>query len=871
MLSIFIIMHKFITIVRRFKLKNNLITLALSGVTAAMLIGCGGGGSSSSAVDVVVERGPLIGATVTDSNGVVATAITAGSNTYRFTVSPSYPITATGGVIDLDGNGIDTGDLPFTGSMKSFTEVITPATTLIGDPESEFGKKMIESLKEMSGITDEDELLRKVPSQASAEAISLANGAFEAFRANFDDDDTNDIDLNDDGIFEAQIANLKTKYDSYKTLIEQSYSEETDLVELARNVENEYINNSDEDILDDDIAQFIKDNFDSESNYESEKIEGEELTTVPDNSAVIVFDGISDYVIKNMKVAKGLKVYPYATLDCSTILGFTLDQSYDTSKINYAFPTIGSSMINFYVNEDKPALCVNATYTDTPIIGGTESLIIVMENIIEDTSSNDDSTSDSTTNSLDNKKIVFSNGDYLELFETGTGYWSTEYGSYPIHSWSWDNSINELTFDAGTEYTFTFSAFPAVGVTNSYYGDIVISSISTSSNEIIPTDINTIHIYKNASKSALDSYLNILSSSLPISNVSTELVSSDLSCKDYGFTSISETTEVDIDGTNEVIYNNLDGNYCQEVNVGSGDDTYGTDTVLVKYKTSTDNSSDNSSNTDSTTPTTTPAEYIAQIQELIELFGDRELTLTTTNYQMDTYEDHLELKYPITCSDIETNLTCYDTNLVSEDSPYETKYYLELLNSNISEIATVHTNDSLEALVIDYETAVYNYFDIQGITMYDTTLSYNDIADLNVRKLAMKLKYANTSNVTDMSNLFMNTAIIILDINDWDVSSVTDMNGMFNGLIFTNVNADLSNWDVSNVLDMSSMFVNTDYETNTIKGIENWDVSSVTNMSMMFSTSLYTPDLSNWNVSSVISYDEFADSIFPANYLPNFN
>ena len=42
------------------------------------------------------------------------------------------------------------------------------------------------------------------------------------------------------------------------------------------------------------------------------------------------------------------------------------------------------------------------------------------------------------------------------------------------------------------------------------------------------------------------------------------------------------------------------------------------------------------------------------------------------------------------------------------------------------------------------------------------------------------------------------------DINDWDVSQVTDMSWMFYRAY--SFNCDISNWDVSQVTDMSSMF-----------------------------------------------------------------
>jgi surface protein len=43
------------------------------------------------------------------------------------------------------------------------------------------------------------------------------------------------------------------------------------------------------------------------------------------------------------------------------------------------------------------------------------------------------------------------------------------------------------------------------------------------------------------------------------------------------------------------------------------------------------------------------------------------------------------------------------------------------------------------------------------------------------------------------------------DIENWDVSNVTNMNGLFFDECFSTFNEDISNWDVSNVTNMSWM------------------------------------------------------------------
>jgi surface protein len=68
-----------------------------------------------------------------------------------------------------------------------------------------------------------------------------------------------------------------------------------------------------------------------------------------------------------------------------------------------------------------------------------------------------------------------------------------------------------------------------------------------------------------------------------------------------------------------------------------------------------------------------------------------------------------------------------------------------------------------------------------------------------------------TTKLTDMSGLFWSTNCespnFNQDIGAWDVSNVTDMEGMFANN--TSFNQDISNWDVSAVTDCSLFSRNT--------------------------------------------------------------
>tara|TARA_R100001443_G_scaffold65867_1_gene75047 strand:- start:313 stop:1983 length:1671 start_codon:yes stop_codon:yes gene_type:complete len=109
------------------------------------------------------------------------------------------------------------------------------------------------------------------------------------------------------------------------------------------------------------------------------------------------------------------------------------------------------------------------------------------------------------------------------------------------------------------------------------------------------------------------------------------------------------------------------------------------------------------------------------------------------------------------------------------------------------------------------------------------------------------------SNVTDMNQMFRNCYnITSLDVSNWDVSSVT---GQGFRATFGDLNSvtalDVSSWDISNATSLQETFE--DCRELTTLDVSSWDMSGVFSILEMFRdcSKLTNLDLSSWDISSV--------------------
>ena len=126
------------------------------------------------------------------------------------------------------------------------------------------------------------------------------------------------------------------------------------------------------------------------------------------------------------------------------------------------------------------------------------------------------------------------------------------------------------------------------------------------------------------------------------------------------------------------------------------------------------------------------------------------------------------------------------------------------------------------------------------------------------------------------------TGLTTIDVANWDMSNVTDMNQMFR--FCTNItslemfrdckklaNLDLSGWDMSSVTNMQTMFYNCEQLT-TIGDVSGWDTSSVTNMAFTFyNTDKLTMNVASWDTSSVTTMNQTFTAISGTGSITGYN
>ncbi|EAG4503474.1 BspA family leucine-rich repeat surface protein [Listeria monocytogenes] len=192
------------------------------------------------------------------------------------------------------------------------------------------------------------------------------------------------------------------------------------------------------------------------------------------------------------------------------------------------------------------------------------------------------------------------------------------------------------------------------------------------------------------------------------------------------------------------------------------------------------------------------------------------------------------------------------TNIVFED-----RLFLSGNSSRLFSNVRV-TNLDLSNLDTSQVTDMNNMFFLCKATSLDVsnfdTSNVTNMEFMFQQTAATSIDMSNfdTSNVTNMRYMFQGSPATSLDVSNFDTSKVTDMSGMFYGSPATSL--DVSNFDTSKVTDMSSMFYGS---SATSLDLSSFDTGNVTNMSSMFYGSSATSlDLSSFDTGNVTNMEQ---------------
>ena len=142
-------------------------------------------------------------------------------------------------------------------------------------------------------------------------------------------------------------------------------------------------------------------------------------------------------------------------------------------------------------------------------------------------------------------------------------------------------------------------------------------------------------------------------------------------------------------------------------------------------------------------------------------------------------------------------------------------------------------------------------FDTSNVTNMTGMFLYSSLKNLDLSKF-------NTSSVTDMTAMFAGTSnLTSLNLDSFDTSNVTNMCTMFGASAIKELT--MSGFNTSKVIDMSSMFAST--SNLVLLDLNDFDTSKVTDMRSMFAnSSITTLDISSFDTSKVTNMNNMFEN-----------
>ena len=185
----------------------------------------------------------------------------------------------------------------------------------------------------------------------------------------------------------------------------------------------------------------------------------------------------------------------------------------------------------------------------------------------------------------------------------------------------------------------------------------------------------------------------------------------------------------------------------------------------------------------------------------------------------------------------------FDTSNVEDMSGM----FHSLINLTKLDVSKWNTSKVENMSAMFYYTAPEAYYkepdEFSNVDEYTTVLPNKD------SQLKLDLSNWDTSKLKSTNGMFKFSKVSQIDLSKWNTNNLEDTHDMFFESEIYNV-GDLSKWNTSKLKDMSGMF----QQSNIVElNINNWDVSNVKNMDSSFSLmpNMTKLDLSKWNTSNV--------------------
>lgn len=225
------------------------------------------------------------------------------------------------------------------------------------------------------------------------------------------------------------------------------------------------------------------------------------------------------------------------------------------------------------------------------------------------------------------------------------------------------------------------------------------------------------------------------------------------------------------------------------------------------------------------------------------------ITATSSPWVTTTYVEEALSKKQDACKVWANVLSTTDTYIAVDGKPVKLSAHKNVVIKDFSSVKAYGS----------YSTANIQRFDMH----------YNEIVPMDFRLGSIEnirqfdASGMDTSNMTNMEQMFAYSQCSYLDVSGFNTSKVTDMGRMFHGTTKLNY-LDVSGFDMSKVTSCFAMFALA-YELKTLD-VSNWDMNKASNLFGMFYKcySLSELDVSKWDTSEIT---DLSDMFYECNSL----